>query len=73
MPCKALRDTAPYCGDYAGANVLYAENSPQAVAAWKRLLNSDDLAAIFTPQMIAKHFRVLDMGTLLPGQNLTAP
>jgi hypothetical protein len=53
--------------------VLYAENSPKAVAAWNGLLSSDDLAAVFTPQMIAKHFRVLAMGTLLPGQNLTAP
>jgi hypothetical protein len=68
---RALQEYGAYCGDYAGANVLYAENSPKAVAAWRGLLSSDDLAAIFTPQMIAKHFRVLDMGTLLPGQNLS--
>ncbi len=68
---RALQEYGAYCGDYAGANVLYAENSPAAVAAWQGLLRKDELTAIFNPAMIAKHFRVIRMGNLLPGQNLS--
>jgi len=67
---RALQDYGAYCGDYAGANVLYAENSPEAVKAWEGVLDSRDIEAVFTPEMIRRHFRVLDMGNLLPGQNL---
>jgi len=67
---RALQEYGAYCGDYAGANVLYAENSPEAVQAWEGILDSKDIEAVFTPEMIRRHFRVLDMGNLLPGQNL---
>jgi len=67
---RALQQYGAYCGDYAGANVLYGENSPAAVAAWQGVLAQNDLAAVFTPEFIRKHFRVVDMGNLLPGQNL---
>lgn len=70
---RALQEYGAYCGDYAGANVLYAENSPEAVQAWQGILQSEDLEAVFTPEMIRQHFRVLDMGNLLPGQNLEVP
>jgi hypothetical protein len=70
---RALQEYGAYCGDYAGANVLYAENSPEAVRAWAGILQSGDLEAVFNPEMIRLHFRVLDMGNLLPGQNLGVP
>ena len=70
---RALQEYGAYCGDYAGANVLYAENSPGAVQAWKGILQSEELEPVFTPEMIRRHFRVLEMGSLLPGQNLELP
>jgi len=70
---RALQEYGAYCGDYAGANVLYAENSPPAVRAWKEVLQRDDLEQVFTPETIRQHFRVLDMGNLLPGQNFEVP
>lgn len=70
---RALQEYGAYCSDYAGANVLYAENSPAAVQAWAGVLHIDELAPLFTPEFIRRHFRVLDMGNLLPGQNLTVP
>ncbi|MCR6655681.1 MAG: hypothetical protein NVV63_07655 [Opitutus sp.] len=66
---RALQDYGAFCGDYAGANVIYAENSPAAVAAWEGVLSSRDLETIFNPEFIRKHFRVVDMGNVLPGQN----
>ena len=70
---RALQEYGAYCGDYADANVFYAENSPTAVEAWKGILRPEELAAVFNPAMIRGYFRVLDMGNLLPGQNLTVP
>ncbi|AOS43226.1 hypothetical protein Verru16b_00269 [Lacunisphaera limnophila] len=70
---RALQEYGAYCSDYAGANVLYAENSPAAVQAWAGLLDPHDLAVIFNPDFIRQHFRVIDLGTLLPGQNLSVP
>lgn len=70
---RALQEYGAYCGDYAGANVLYAENSPAAVAAWEGWLSPGDLAEVFTPEFIRAHFRVIELGDLLPGQNLTQP
>ncbi|HWA29431.1 MAG TPA: hypothetical protein VG734_27520 [Lacunisphaera sp.] len=70
---RALQEYGAYCSDYAGANVLYAENSPLAVAAWEGVLAQPDLSAVFTPDFIRRHFRVIDMGNLRPGQNLERP
>ena len=70
---RALQEYGAYCSDYAGANVLYGENSPAAVAAWQGVLAQNDLATVFTPEFIARHFRVIDMGNLRPGQNLERP
>ncbi|HUJ45477.1 MAG TPA: hypothetical protein VLW52_17920 [Opitutaceae bacterium] len=66
---RALQEYGAYCGDYADGNVLFAENSPAALQAWQGLLRPDELEAIFTPAMIREHFRVLEMGNVLPGQN----
>ena len=70
---RALQEYGAFCGDYAGGNVLYANNSPAALKAWEGLLRSDELEAVFTPAMIREHFRVLDMGDILPGQNCEIP
>ena len=71
---RALQEYGAYCGDYAGANVIYAENSPEAVKEWEGVLQSEELEPVFTPEFIRRYFRVLDMGNVLPGQNLrTAP
>ena len=67
---RALQEYGAYCGDYADGNVLYAENSPEAVREWAGVLHPDDLARVLTPEFIRAHFRVLDLGNLLPGQNL---
>jgi hypothetical protein len=67
---RALQQYGAYNGDYAGATVLYADNSPAALKKWKGVLAKEDLLSIFTPAFIRAHFRVLRMGTLLPGQNL---
>ncbi len=67
---KALQEYGAFNGDYAGATVLYADNSPSALKQWKGILQKTDFAAVFTPEFIRKHFRVIEMGNLLPGQNL---
>ncbi|MEJ2618012.1 MAG: hypothetical protein P8Z35_23855 [Ignavibacteriaceae bacterium] len=67
---KALQEYGAFDGDYAGATVLYADNSPSALKQWKGILNKEDLLEVFTPEFIRKHFRVINMGNLLPGQNL---
>jgi hypothetical protein len=66
---RALQDYGAYCGDYADGNVLFADNSPEALRKWRGLLRPEELESIFTPEMIREHFRVLDMGNVLPGQN----
>jgi hypothetical protein len=70
---RALQEYGAYCGDYAGGNVLYADNSPAALRAWQGVLRSEELEAVFTPEMIREHFRVVDMGNVLPGQNCEIP
>ena len=67
---KALQEYGAFNGDYAGATVLYADNSPAALKQWKGVLQKTDFLAVFTPSFIKKHFRVIAMGNLLPGQNL---
>ena len=67
---RALQEYGAFNGDYAGATVLYADNSPSALKQWKGILNNEDLLKVFTPEFIRKYFRVIQMGNLLPGQNL---
>jgi hypothetical protein len=50
--------------------VLYADNAPEALQAWAGTLTKDALESVFTPEMIRRHFRVIALGNLLPGQNL---
>jgi hypothetical protein len=70
---RALQDYGAYCGDYADGNVLFADNSPEALRRWQGLLRPEELESIFTPAMIREHFRVVDMGNVLPGQNCEIP
>ncbi len=67
---RALQEYGAFNGDYAGATVLYADNSPSALKQWEGILNNEDLLQVFNPEFIRKHFRVIEMGNLLPGQNL---
>lgn len=73
-PCKiiarALQEYGAFNGDYAGAFVIYLDNSPSALKYWKGVINNEDLLKVFNPDFIQKHFRVIEMGNLLPGQNL---
>ncbi|HVU25722.1 MAG TPA: hypothetical protein VHE13_16445 [Opitutus sp.] len=67
---RALQEYGAYCSDYAGGNVIYADNSPAALRAWRGVLTTGMLERVFTKEMIRAHFRVIDMGNFLPGQNL---
>jgi hypothetical protein len=67
---RALQEYGSFNGDYAGATVLYADNSPSALKQWKGVLQKTDFLATFTPAFIKKYFRLIEMGNLLPGQNL---
>jgi len=69
---RALQTYGAFVGDQAGANVLFAEAGPEQLAEWPGLLTSEELAAVFSPEMMAKHFRVIDMGEALPAEPLAA-
>ena len=64
---KALQEYGAIVVDQAGANVLYAESGPEAVAAWEGVLAPSDLQMLFTPEFIALNFRVIETGEPLPG------
>lgn len=70
---RALQEYGAYLGDYAGANVLYLDNSPEALAAWDGVLDSEDLGGVFTADFIAKNFRLINMGQIREGQNIGQP
>jgi len=67
---RALQEYGAFNGDYAGATVLYADNSPHALKEWKGILSKKDLQKVLTPEFVRKYFRVINMEKLLPGQNL---
>lgn len=69
---RALQVYGAYVGDQAGANVLFAEAGPEQLAQWEGLLRPDELAAIFSPEMMARHLRVIDMGEALPAEPVPA-
>jgi len=64
---RALQDYGAYLGESAGGNVLFAESAPTQLKAWDGTLASGELQAVFTPEMMAKHFRLIAMGDVLPG------
>jgi hypothetical protein len=69
---RALQTYGAYVGDQAGANVLFAEAGPEQLAEWKGLLRADELTSVFSPEMMARHFRVIDMGEVLPAEPVPA-
>ncbi|WP_340693516.1 hypothetical protein [Hyphomonas sp.] len=64
---RALQEYGAYLGESAGGNVLFAESAPTQLEAWDGTLVSGELQAVFTPEMMAKHFRLIEMGDVLPG------
>jgi hypothetical protein len=61
---RALQEYGAYVGDYSDGITLYAEDSPQARAAWNGLLSEGDLARIDL-----RRFRVLALGPLTDDGN----
>jgi hypothetical protein len=62
---RALQEYGALVGDFSGAISLYADASPDALAAWNGgLLTSGELSALDL-----KKFRVLSIGTLLEDTN----
>lgn len=68
---RALQEYGAFLGDFAGGNVIYAESSPEALRAWKGVLESGELEKVFTPEMMKNHMHLLDMGEVLRGQNFS--
>ena len=64
---RALQEYGAYLGESAGGNVLFAESAPMQLEAWDGMLDSTELQAVFTPQMMVKHFRLIEMGDVQPG------
>ena len=64
---RALQEYGAYLGESAGGNVLFAESAPNQLEAWDGTLASGELQGVFTPEMMAKHFRLIEMGDVLPG------
>tara|TARA_R110000823_G_scaffold72583_3_gene166939 strand:- start:35 stop:1066 length:1032 start_codon:yes stop_codon:yes gene_type:complete len=64
---RALQEYGAYLGDSAGGNVLFAESAPTQLEAWDGMLASSELQGVFTPEMMAKHFRLIKMVDVLPG------
>lgn len=70
---RCLQEYGAYCGDYAGATVLYADASPAAMAQWRGVLSTDstisaEVSGVFTEPFLAANFRVLQL-TMRKGQN----
>jgi hypothetical protein len=62
---RALQEYGAYVGDFAGAIALYADASPEALAAWNGgLLKNNELAAIDM-----RRLRVLSIGTMFEDSN----
>jgi hypothetical protein len=62
---RALQEYGAYVGDYSGAISLYAENQPDARAAWSGVLGELDLQT----RVDLHRLRVLRIGTLHDGHN----
>jgi hypothetical protein len=62
---RALQEYGAFVGDFSGAISLYADASPDALAAWKGgLLNNIELSALDL-----KNLRVLTIGTMMEDSN----
>jgi hypothetical protein len=62
---RALQEYGAFVGDFSGAISLYADASPDALAAWNGgLLKSGELSALDL-----KKLRVLSIGTMMEDTN----
>jgi hypothetical protein len=60
---RALQEYGAFVGDYSGSMSLYADNAPDALAAWDALSISD------VGKLALNGFRVLELGTLYDNGN----
>jgi hypothetical protein len=60
---RALQEYGAFVGDYSGSMSLYADNAPDALAAW------DDLPISDVDKLELDSFRVLELGTLYDNGN----
>lgn len=65
---RALQEYGAIVVDQTGATQLYAEASPAQLEAWEGLLATDDLAGLFTQEMMGRNFRVVAIGERMPGR-----
>lgn len=65
---RALQEYGAIVVDQTGSTVLYAEAAPAQLDAWQGLLTPEDLSLLFTPEMMGRNFRVLDLGQQMPGR-----
>lgn len=65
---RALQEYGAILVDEAGGTVLYAEASPESLAEFKGLLSSEEMHLLFTPEFMSRNFRVLEIGTVMPGK-----
>lgn len=65
---RALQEYGAILVEDAGAMTLFAEGSPAQRDAWRGVLSPDELQLLFTPDMMATNFRVIDMGEPMPGR-----
>ncbi|MBY9068508.1 hypothetical protein K1X12_16550 [Hyphomonas sp. WL0036] len=65
---RALQEYGAILVDDAGAITLFAEGSPTQVDAWRGVLSPTELQLLFTPDMMATNFRVIDTGEPMAGR-----
>lgn len=65
---RALQEYGAILVDEAGGTVLYAEAAPDKLAEFEGLLSPEELHLLFTPEFMSKNFRVLEIGTMMPGR-----
>lgn len=65
---RALQEYGAILVDEAGATTLYAEGSPAQIDAWRGVLSPNELQILFTPEMMAEKFRVIEMQEPQPGR-----
>lgn len=65
---RALQEYGAILVDEADGTVLFAESGPEQLAAWEGVLAPGDLQLLFTPEFMSLNFRVLEIGTPMPGK-----
>lgn len=65
---RALQEYGAILVDEAGGMVLYAEAAPERLAEFEGLLSTEEMHLLFTPEFMSRNFRVLEIGTTMPGK-----